>query len=209
MTSHPFEVECFPPGEALGAERPAKAASRCRDADFEEGFWDGCFEVVWTELVRRVHGWGLDRWSAEELAQDAMVEGFLRRERFRGSWRSTSSVLGWVQGIAKNLRIDRYRRRIGRIVCWSQDALDELPRESATGTTNVEAVVALDRAMEELRQHRPLDQRCICQHHLEGRSIRVLAQDLGIEPGAMRVRLHRARARLGHYLDLELTAGER
>lgn len=129
-----------------------------------------------------------DRREAEELAQDAVGEAFVARDRYRGDHGCDRAVLGWVLGIARNMRNDRLRsgEYVGR---WAPDALDELGSwgRSAESDASVDLLCA---ALERLR---PDQAGLLRRHHLEGVSVEELARTLDASQGAVKQRLYRAR----------------
>jgi RNA polymerase sigma factor (sigma-70 family) len=149
-------------------------------------------------VVRRI----LPRDEAEDVVQEALLRAYLGLSSLRDPERFT----GWLCGIALNLAKMRLRRR----------ALER--RVAAAGGGGSEAAVDVEvldvvrRAVELL----PPGQRdVVLMHYVDDLSCEEIARLLGTSPGAVRVRLHRARAQLRQELaplapvPLETTKEER
>ncbi len=142
---------------------------------------------------------------ADEVLNETVAEALEHAERFR----SDGQPRAWMLGIAANL-IKRRQSNLAKrnrreplardLVSRSQDALSEddlFDRLAALGTEN--PADQIEHEQEVMRLLAPLSKadqevvRLAVLHELDGR---MLAQALGIKPGAARVRLHRALARL-------------
>jgi RNA polymerase sigma-70 factor (ECF subfamily) len=67
-------------------------------------------------------------WASRDLAEDLLQETFLKIHRMRRSYRSGEAVLPWVYAIARNVRVDNYRR-VRRIV--EHEAADDVLPEAS------------------------------------------------------------------------------
>lgn len=188
------------------AERAWTVQSRADDPDLTllRAMANGD-ERALDELYTR-HGPGLlvylngrlgDRQLAEEVLQDVMLAAWQGAARFRGE----SRVYTWLLAIARHRAINAQRRR-------------ELPRapldEAAAG--GIGPLEALERDAEGAEVQKalrklPADQRetleLIFYHGLSGPEA---AAVLGIAPGTVKSRLHRARAALRKLLRPEEAA---
>ncbi len=122
--------------------------------------------------------------EAEEIAQAAWVRGW----EFRDQLRDPSLVGFWVNSIARNLFRARFRAK------------------TAVPMEGIEAPYSMN--LEEIEIHRMLDRcsrrdRQLLERSLEGYSAEEIAQDEGITPTGIRVRLLRIRQSLRHKLSLE------
>ena len=81
-------------------------------------------------------------WASRDLAEDLLQETFLKIHRMRRSYRSGEAVLPWVYAIARNVRVDNYRR-VRRIV-EHEAASDVLP-EAAGRNDGLESALKLKR----------------------------------------------------------------
>jgi RNA polymerase sigma-70 factor, ECF subfamily len=64
-------------------------------------------------------------WASRDQAEDLLQETFQKIHRMRRSYRPGEAVLPWVYAIARNVRVDNYRR-VRRIVEY-EAAADVLP----------------------------------------------------------------------------------
>jgi RNA polymerase sigma factor (sigma-70 family) len=129
-------------------------------------------------VVRRL----LPREEAEDVSQEALLRAYLGMSTLRDPDR----FVGWLCGIAVNLAKMRLRRLA-------------LQRRVAVGAT--EAVVEDDRellrAVQDAVDLLPTGQRdVVLMHYVDELSCEEIARLLGTTSGAVRVRLHRARAQL-------------
>lgn len=181
------------------AQRLTDAMGRYADGDPE------AFVVVYQSLhpivARCMRRWIADRALADDLVQDT----FLRLHRNRHRYRPGAPVAPWVLTIARRLSIDALRRRATNRAHLTRDG--ELPerREDPIEPPDLTplltelraAVAALPASL------RPV----VEMHKLEGRPMAEVADALGINEGAARVRAHRGyqrlKARLGEFVRRE------
>ena len=134
-----------------------------------------------------------DAVEAEDLTQETLLQAYLGLDRLRDQARFAS----WVYGIALNLAKMRLRSR-------RNGALPEVD------ATRLAALVAADPSPAEVVEARELwslvesalavlpaaQRRAVLLHYVDGLSCEEIAALLGEPAGTVRVRLHRARARL-------------
>ena len=145
-----------------------------------------------TALAGRLLG---DAVEAEDLTQETLLQAYLGLDRLREPERFSS----WIYGIALNLAKMRLRsRRNGELPPFEIDA------------RRLAALVAADPSPAEVVEARelwslvasaldvlPVEQRrAVLLHYVDGLSCEEIAALLGEPAGTVRVRLHRARARL-------------
>ena len=145
-----------------------------------------------TALAGRLLG---DAVEAEDLTQETLLQAYLGLDRIRDPERFSS----WIYGIALNLAKMRLRSRCnGALPALEVDA------------TRLAALVAADPSPAEVVEARelwslvesaldllPVEQRrAVLLHYVDGLSCEEIAALLGEPAGTVRVRLHRARARL-------------
>jgi RNA polymerase sigma-70 factor (ECF subfamily) len=164
--------------------------------------WRGGDERAATLLVER-HAGAVARYvaslgardEAEEIVQDTFVRAFASLERFRRE----SSLRTWLLTIARNLVVDRARKRRarGRAVPVSEehaatghDALDELVA-GETGARMRSAVARLT----------PMQREVFTLRVGEGLSYREIAALAGTTEGAARVHYFNAMRAIREYLD--------
>jgi RNA polymerase sigma factor (sigma-70 family) len=134
-----------------------------------------------------------DAVEAEDLTQETLLQAYLGLDRLRDAERFSS----WSYGIALNLAKMRLRSR-------RNGALPEVD------ATRLAALVAADPSPAEIVEARELwslvesaldvlpaeQRRAVLLHYVDGLSCEEIAALLGEPAGTVRVRLHRARARL-------------
>ena len=155
---------------------------------------------IYADLVRRHAGqvvglcWALlkDAHAAEEIAQEALFQGFLRRRTLR----DPGAFFPWIRQIAVRLCIDRLRRRkVEARALTTLAQAEEASCESPTGQPDAECLQqALGQISASLRVPLVL-------YYLEGRSVPAVAKALGISEAAVHLRLCRARQRLRTILE--------
>lgn len=137
----------------------------------------------WARQVARHKAWGFE--SPEDIVQAtllALVTGF-RDQRFTGG-----NLRAYVQRIAKNMCVSSYRRAVVRRSTVSV----EVEPEAAKVAARVECDPERDLAVREIM--RRLDEACrriIDLAYVRGHDRREIAQRLGINVGAARVKLFR------------------
>ncbi len=135
-------------------------------------------------LALRIVG---DRQEAEDVAQDAYLRMFRALEGFREEARFETWMYRIVTNSAFNML--RKRGRFGEVV--SDEDLDAPSHDGPADTTALRDEI--DRALASL----PAGQRVvIVLKDVYGLSCREIGEELGIEEGAVKVRLHRARKHL-------------
>jgi RNA polymerase sigma-70 factor, ECF subfamily len=160
-----------------------------------------CEELV-RATNRRVYSLALrlvgDRHDAEDVAQDAYLRVFRGLDGFREEARFETWLYRIVANSAMNLL--RTRGRFGEVL--SEEELDvPVPDRQADRTADRDE---LARAMEALP---PSGRVVLWLKDVYGLSCREIGEELGIEEGAVKVRLHRARKRLRDVLE-EVGDGE-
>ncbi|MEZ4474044.1 MAG: RNA polymerase sigma factor [bacterium] len=176
-----------------------------RYADGDAAAFDEVHRAL-APVVRRC----LMRWVGDaELAHDLVQETFLRVHRARDRYHTGAPVGPWVLTIARRLSIDALRRKgRSRERITREGELPEpldagAPAEAPTPRWLVDEVRAAIDAL-------PESQRVVVSmHKLDGRPLAEVAQELGINEGAARVRAHRGYKRLRESLAGVLKRQER
>jgi RNA polymerase sigma factor (sigma-70 family) len=145
-----------------------------------------------TALARRLLG---DAVEAEDLTQETLLQAYLGLDRLRDPERFSS----WIYGIALNLAKMRLRsRRNGALPPLEMDAA-RLAALVAAEPSPAEVVEARElwSLVESALHVLPAEQRrAVLLHYVDGLSCEEIAALLDEPAGTVRVRLHRARARL-------------
>lgn len=147
------------------------------------------FTAEYPQVVRLLRLVLRDAGAAEDLAQEA----FVRLHRRWAKISTYDSPEAWVRRVALNLAFSWRRREARRPV---------LERTTVVGQGS-DAEASLDQ-LDLRRAVRALPQRqraLIALYHLEDRPIAEVADLLCMSPGAVKVGLHRARARLADQLS--------
>jgi len=127
-----------------------------------------------------------DRAAAEDLVQDV----FVRILKYRATFRDDGRFETWVFRIARNARADWFKSRGGR-----ESVIDEAADRPAPvaaideGLARERDVARLERALRMLRDDR---REIIVLARYRGMKHEAIAELLGIEAGAVKVRIHRA-----------------
>ena len=160
------------------------------------------FALVFTYYAPRVKGYllrlGLEAAQAEELSQEVMVAVWRKAASFD---RRQASVATWIFRIARNRRIDVFRRdqyaRLDANEPMFQPAAEALPDAAAeAGQRDVQ----IRRALADL----PEDQRALVRDHFyEDLSHSQIAEKTGLPLGTVKSRLRLAFAKLKLRLETE------
>lgn len=128
--------------------------------------------------------------DAEDVTQDALLLAYRYRDRFRGDSRYRT----WLYRIASTTALGHLRRQRR-----SREQLEDAPRDLATPdpspeqeAASREELVQLERAIAEL----PATYRDVLVLRAFSHSEQAIAKRLGISVGNVKIRTHRARARL-------------
>lgn len=131
--------------------------------------------------------------EAEDIAQETFIRAFVNRERFECG----RSMLPWLLTIARNLCIDRQRRKKPDLLENEGTVADETPGADEKLATRQE-ISMLALAFEKL----PENQReAVALHHLDGLQYREVADVLEVPIGTVMTWLHRGRAALRNMMD--------
>ncbi len=176
--------------ESVGPSRSDRAMDRYACGD------DAAFADLYDELAPRLHRfalrWTRSRSAAEDTVQQTLLQIHVARRRFvRGS-----AVIPWAYAIARRLLIDLGRRRM-REELRAHDVRD--PEEPTRAPSPDEA---LHRRRMEAEAQRDLAllpsgwREAFELVKFEGLSVAETAEVLGITRGMVKIRTHRATARL-------------
>ena len=155
--------------------------------------------VLHRYLVRRL---GPD--EADTMVGEIFRIAFERRHTFD---LDRSSARPWLYGIATNLLAKHRRREARRIRATARLAASRLPAIDPTDrvSSDLDAVDRWGRIAQAVTELPPAERDALMLYAWEGLSYEDVAVALGIPPGTVRSRLHRARGRLR---DLEGVRGE-
>jgi RNA polymerase sigma factor (sigma-70 family) len=132
--------------------------------------------------------------EAEDVVQEALLRAYLSLSQLRDPSRFTA----WLCGIAVNLAKMRLRRRITEMPLTADAAADDRSDEQ-------ELVLRLREAIDVLP---PAQRDAVLLHYIDGLPCVEVAHLLRTSPGAVRVRLHRARQLLREQLAGEFSPSQ-
>jgi RNA polymerase sigma-70 factor (ECF subfamily) len=191
--------------EAAQSGQSPEPASRGRiDPDLARGFAMGeeeAFERVVAacqqglrRLVYRLLGWEGD---VEDVVQDVFVVALRRRRQFQGR----SDLFTWLAAIAVNRCRSYQRRQFLRRALWRRAggaAGPPRPPGAAAGAMDRETAQRVQQALRRLPgRYREV----AVLRYVEEMDPREIAAALGVRPGTVLVRLHRARQMLKKQLS--------
>lgn len=118
--------------------------------------------------------------NAEDIAQDAMLRGFLKIQQLRNGGKFET----WILRIAKNLCFD-FARRQKRIKPLS----DQVKKSPGEHSENLDLQQSIRRLPLELRE--PL-----VMYYFDGKSTKIIGEKLGISPSGICRKIRKARKEL-------------
>jgi RNA polymerase sigma factor (sigma-70 family) len=127
-----------------------------------------------------------DRSAAEDLVQEV----FVRILKYKATYRDGGSFETWLFRIARNARIDYFRKR--RLVEPVPDERLDGPSDSPGPAYRLEREREVDRLKRALLALRDDRRELIVLARYQGMKYEAIAELLGIETGAVKVRVHRA-----------------
>jgi RNA polymerase sigma-70 factor (ECF subfamily) len=176
-----------------------RAMDRYADGD------EAAFGALYDELAPRLYRYALLQTHSRSASEDVVQQTFLQIHCARDRFVRGAAVLTWAYAIARHLIIDESRRR-GHEELRGDGVLDV--EERSTGLAADDAMAQKERELEARRdlEHLPPALRESFQLvKLEGLSVAQAAEVLGITPGMVKIRTHRARVAL----ERALARGER
>ena len=159
-------------------EQSVDAAVKITDECFSNAYQKGFYLTVRFLLSR-----GVSEEAALDTAQAAWTKGWERREQLR----QPSLILTWTNTIALNI----YRTMLRR-----QRQTEPLAEVEMSTNLNV-AAIDVERILKECK---PKDRLVLEEHYIGGYRTTEIAQLEGCSETAVRIRLLRARRRLGHLI---------
>jgi RNA polymerase sigma-70 factor (ECF subfamily) len=123
-----------------------------------------------------------------ELAKDALQEAYERAWQRWGRVRGLDEPEAWVRTVAWRVAVSHHRR-----AAVAARFLPMLRRESTVAPVASDEVLDVQTALRTL----PADQRrVLVLHHMAGRSVEDVAEEVGVAVGTVKSRLSRGRAAL-------------
>jgi RNA polymerase sigma-70 factor (ECF subfamily) len=142
-----------------------------------------------TRLIARLspqlHRFFLAQFVSRRFADDLLQETWLRIHQVRHTYRPGEPVLPWIYALARNIRVDHYRKT--RRVEEREQQVDRLP-ETPSGTAP-----AAGPDMNSMLRQLPESQReVIVMLKVSGMSIEEVARATSSSPGSVKQKAHRA-----------------
>jgi RNA polymerase sigma factor (sigma-70 family) len=158
-----------------------------------------------TELVRVTHrgvyAQALRLVGNPEDAADVTQDVYLRVVRKLGGFRHEASFTTWLSRVTTNVAMSMLSRRSRRVALEGTDLGEDLPDLDADPADASEAL-ALAAHLEDLVQALPEGQKqVLVLRDIYGLTTEEVANAMGLTPGAVKVRLFRARERLKGQLE--------
>lgn len=159
------------------------------------------FEQLYTENQSRVYALALRMCGNEQDALDVSQEAFLKAYRSLDSFRGDCAFSTWLYRLTANAATDLLRsRKSGKIVSLEElqertegfDVPDAAPNPEEE-TEKREEYARLSEALQALSED---SRKILLLREMAGMSYEELAAELKIEPGTVKSRLNRARAKL-------------
>ena len=164
------------------------------------------------ELIERyqrlVYGIAWSRLGNTEQSEDVAQETFVQAYRYLATLRRPERFGAWVARIARNMATAmgrRDRREREGLRRWQLEQPSSQPAKAGATEANGPLGEPLDATLHQMLEALPERHReSLVLYYVEGRSQEECASLLGINEGAFRTRLHRARAVLRHDLEHHL-----
>ena len=130
-----------------------------------------------------------------EDAMDVVQDTFLKVMRKEKSWRKSPSVKGWILKVARNLSIDRYRRRRKSV------SLETAGISPLSGGTDTEGLRILNLDMKAVIRDifpelPPREQAVFALKYYEDMTFREISETMGVSEGTVKSLHHRAISRI-------------
>ena len=161
------------------------------------------FEEIYRLTVDTVSGY-LGRWARSTSRDDLVQETYLQVHRARRTYRPDLPFRPWLFSIARHVALWAARTRKRR---WSREiGMDNYPEKASV---EPQSDFLMRRRVEEAIAGLPANQReVVWLAQIEGMSSGEMSRVIGVTPGAIKVRLHRANMKLRAALD-SLSPGRR
>jgi RNA polymerase sigma-70 factor (ECF subfamily) len=145
----------------------------------------------------RLHRFFVVQYSSREHADDLLQEMWLRIHKARHTYRPGEPVLPWLYAIARNIRVDHYRKS-SRTTDHEQP-LDETPEVETAAAEEMELIPNLDVLLAPL----PESQReVITMLKVEGMSLEEVARATSSSIGSVKQKAHRGYEKLRERLTM-------
>jgi len=159
-------------------------------------FWE-----IYDRHYARVRGYAASMLRDGSASDDVVQETFLRAQTNLESVREPDKVAAWLFRVAHNLCMDLLRARKASRIDPAADPETAAPRDAVSVQRDLERG-EMSACVREMVDHLPeTDRSVILLYDIMALSHQEIADVLGIEVGAVKVRLHRARRKLRALLE--------
>jgi RNA polymerase sigma-70 factor (ECF subfamily) len=156
------------------------------------------FELLYARHNVRIYRFVLRLSKSAELAEDIMIEVFLAAWRTAHQFRSACQVSTWLLSIARRRAISALRRQSEKQLSGDEALIVDDANDLETVTSRSIRHSIIQKCLRQL----PLAQAEIIELvYYQEKSIREVAQILGIPEGTVKTRMFYARARLAVLLE--------
>ena len=161
-------------------------------------------EQLYNQYRKKIERY-LKRYVDKDNAEDLTQEVFIKVSRSRTSFREESSIETWIYKIATNAAKDylksRQKKERDLISETELESLDALTIENAS-PESMSLAHEMKACIEEFIHRLPHDYSTVLVlSELEGYTVKDIAEIVGMNANAVKVRLHRARAKLKETMD--------
>ena len=162
---------------------------------------EAAFRALFDRYAPIIYGMVKRHLKTDDLAREITQQTFFRLHGARFDFRLDSRLRPWLLTIAMNLVREHWRRKKRRPHADVDPEAKEAPRPERTDLELAQRKEALHVALDAL----PPSQREVIElHWFQERPYREIAEIVGSSEGAVRVRAHRAYARLKELLQGKL-----
>jgi RNA polymerase sigma-70 factor (ECF subfamily) len=159
-------------------------------------FWE-----LYDRYYSRVRGYSRSMLRDPSASDDVVQETFMRAQANLDALREPEKVPAWLFRIAHNLCMDHLRARRSSHIDPSADPDAAASCEGASVQRDLERGQMSDCVRGKIDRLPETDRAVILLYDIQGLSHQEIAEVLGIEVGAVKVRLHRARKKLRAVLE--------
>ncbi len=151
-------------------------------------------------LLAFVRPFAADSDGAHDLLQDMWRRAYEKRRTFRG----TSTLIGWLYAICRNLGLAAARKRVFResVALDPADHTGSQPDTPDVATEHAELRVSINRALMDLPDR---ERDVVVLRLLDGKSTRETSQVLSCAEGTVKAALHHALKKLQSSMEVWIT----
>jgi RNA polymerase sigma-70 factor (ECF subfamily) len=158
-----------------------------RYVDGDARAFDRLLGIVEPRIRRSLGRWLRSRADVDDALQTTLLKIHRARHRFRPG----SPVLPWVLTIARHVAVDHLRRPSRREQGLDEVEVQRIPSEAPPAWRQEDEQEIVEAVREAIQGLPESSREVVRLHKLEGRSMAEVAEQLGLNEGAVRVRAHR------------------